>query len=478
MEQVAPPYASGIMGPQSLHSYGELTRGIMDSPLWREVMGPVLDAIDAGRGNQAIYTARELESVMLFGRVAGKLTCKGTRMLLAGDAHHHARELLGLAQTRGRKTRGNPRRWRLPGVPSEATLCRYRRTYESERNAAYAELVRRLRRHIAPLLESGLRIAYVDGTKIGTHYTPPIRDKTTGEIVNPTRVTAPEAGWVPPNSAPADHSGAGWNLVTLLSEECVPIADVIIPLHHSEMRAGVEVLSQFLAEIKPLLDDEVRVLSADGAFIGDDMREASREAGFVENIHLASHADTISAKKHDRKLAKRRQIIEGKPNYHVNGHRELACECGKASFARRAWIDKAGVAHIRTEGNCPNCGSITVTAGRWREAMNGAKWVEKTKHEVGNLSLGNPLTYNDRLASVYGKRRHAHQESFHGMLATRFRLNENKRWLRTLAQAELDKNIVFTVLLSQTAETLAQRAASPPLAAPSTGPPPPLADAA
>jgi len=56
------------------------------------------------------------------------------------------------------------------------------------------------------------------------------------------------------------------------------------------------------------------------------------------------------------------------------------------------------------------------------------------------------LTYHDPVSNVYGKSRFAHNEGFHGALATRFGVNRGKRWYRRLIQGELDCQITFCIM--------------------------------
>jgi hypothetical protein len=195
-------------------SYGQQTRRIINGAVWQEIMVPILDEIDRKRGRQALYSAHELESCLLFQRVAGEKGYKAARALLAGDEHRDARRLLGLDRPRGKATRGNPERWRRSGVPSRSTISRFVNEDfpREQRNAAYAAMVRRLREIIAPQLGDQARTIFMDGTKIETHYTAPKYDPRTGRMVNERSVTCPDAGHVP-HSAHPDKAGDGWTAV-------------------------------------------------------------------------------------------------------------------------------------------------------------------------------------------------------------------------------------------------------------------------
>jgi hypothetical protein len=482
-DRVEVPYAK-VRDVHAGASEGELTRRIIDGDAWQQVMAPILDEIDARRGPQALYSAHELEAAILFQRVAGKRGYKEARGLLAGDMHREARELLGFTAPRGRKTRGNPNRWRRAGVPSESTLSRWRtKHFPAQRRAdAYAQLVTRLRERVAPLLDHCARLLYLDGTKLATHYTCSKFNPKTGEIVNASKVTCPDGGYVPP-SAGEDHSGHGWNVVTLMSEDGVPLAHRVVKLHEGEKPTAVDVLGDFLREIAPLLPDDVRVITADGGFNADAVRTAARRSGCIENIHAASHGTMPSSDRHAAKLRAKRYAIEGYPNWQANGFREIFCACGRGSIARVAWRDEDGRAQVRSQGECATCGSITIKSGRWRVAQNPDRFVRCLPGEKPDLQFGNPLTYDDPMAEVYGKRRRGHQEgAFGDSLTQRFEHVKGKRWFRRKAEAEADTGVVFSIMLALAEVQYTARLGALPAPVPlaplaggaSSGSPPPL----
>lgn len=200
-------------------SEGEITRAVLDSDAWKEVMRPVLAAVDRERvrpgKEKPIYSSEELESVLLYQRVCGLGSYKRARNELAGD-REEARRLLGFDKPRNRKSRVVKLR---DGVPSEATVSRHRARFgERRRLKAYVALERRLLdEHLdCPELQEEARILNLDGTKIETHYTAPIVDPRTGLTVNDAKVTAPDAGYVPHSAGP-DKGGHGWNLVSVTS---------------------------------------------------------------------------------------------------------------------------------------------------------------------------------------------------------------------------------------------------------------------
>lgn len=469
-------------------SYGQITNLILRQAAWREVMDPILAELDAERGTRGRargYTARECESALLFQRVAGERGYKAARDLLAGDRHADARRFLGFDRDRGfTPTRGTPERWLRAGIPSEASISRHKKRFGlKRRNDVYRELKKRLRADLVPLLGDEARILYLDGTKIETHFMPP---KTTDKdpvnhpkwkrVINREKklnrqgklacpITAPDAGYVG-RGAPADHSGAGWNLGVIITESGIPLAERIVPLQKYEGRLGIRLIEDFNREIRPLLSDPnaVRVATTDGAFRASDVRAAWRKAGVIENTHFASHADRATSRANAARMDAARYRIDGYPNYYANGHREIFCACGSASFASRSWVDRHSRAHTRIEGTCPNCGPISITAGRWRPVDNvrgtspdasGREWnggyvrcVYPEDFASADLAFGNSLTYHDRKAAIYGRRRFGHNEGFNGQLHTRFEHLKGKRWFRRRAQAETDTNIVFSIILA------------------------------
>jgi hypothetical protein len=63
-----------------------------------------------------------------------------------------------------------------------------------------------------------------------------------------------------------------------------------------------------------------------------------------------------------------------------------------------------------------------------------------------DLLMGNPLTFNDRIAGEYGRRRFGHHEGFHGALVSRFGLIKDKRWFRRLDEAKIATAMTFCVM--------------------------------
>ncbi len=89
------------------------------------------------------------------------------------------------------------------------------------------------------------------------------------------------------------------------------------------------------------------------------------------------------------------------------------------------------------------------------------------------------------MARIYGWKRFAHVEGFHGQLVSRFQLNKGKRWIRRKEQLETETAVVFSILHALAMEqrrraakssTPGARASTSQRAKAATGPP--LAQAA
>jgi hypothetical protein len=128
---------------------GEFTATIMQMPAWDETVGAWCDDLDAKpgkRGERRWYTARELEAVALYQRVAGLTSCRAARDRLASDRGGKARKALGFDVPRERRHR---KRSLLDGVPSEATLHRHRMRFkEDDRLREYQRFSERLSRRL------------------------------------------------------------------------------------------------------------------------------------------------------------------------------------------------------------------------------------------------------------------------------------------------------------------------------------------
>lgn len=122
-----------------------LTREVMHGEAWMNLVDPLLLEIDKDRdregrrGPKTLFTSRELESVFLFGWLAGVPAAKDARNAL-GESEE-ALKLLGFDHPRGGKRAGA----RISaGHPSEPSLSRHRKRFGDERRLiVYRELMRR-----------------------------------------------------------------------------------------------------------------------------------------------------------------------------------------------------------------------------------------------------------------------------------------------------------------------------------------------
>ena len=433
----------------------EATRLILDSPAFQAVVIPKLAALDTergGYGREPLYSSLELESIFVYQRARGLRSVKEARAYLGGD--HQAQQLLGFDRIRRRARPGQARF--CDTLPSESTLSRHRRRFgEQARLEAYRELERRLRDELLtlPEIQEGARILDLDGSAILTHFTPPKltkrrKDGRAREVTNAAQVTAPDAGYVPGNGP---KSGSGWQLISMTTEQGMPLAWQVSPLHENEAQVASRVIDAYARDVLPHLDaTKVGVLSADSAFARRDLRLKLRANGLVDNIHEVSHARRPTSEEKARKEDRRQIPIHDplKPSYSnwfANGHRELFCRCRQGRTERITKLE-GGRLTVATVGRCSNCGTIRITAGRWRLTQNPRRFVRCQPGEPGDESFGNPLTFHDPLASRYGTGRFGHQEGFHGQLVSRFQLLKGKRWFRRQAQAETDVAVVFSLM--------------------------------
>ncbi len=439
---------------------GQVTRDLIDSDAWREVMRPLFQEMDCQRLERdreaPLYSSEELESVLLYQRVCGKITVKEGRGLLAGDEPQalEARRFLGLDQPRNngrcRGIKGKPVE-RRDGVPSEASLCRHKERFgEEPRAAAYEQLFARLRdEHVKmPEFQAEIRELAIDGSHLFVRRTAPIYDAKTGKLVNGDQVTLPDGGFAP-KSMGEHKTGHGWNLVTLAPLSGVPLSYDLPKLPADEKGTGTKLIEEFIADVLPKLPaEQIGVLTCDSNFQSPHIRAAARRARLLENIHFASHGKSKESIRNAKTRNKKIFQIEGYPNWTANGHREIKCRCGRWA-SKRCKILGNGSLSVRLEGQCPSCGSITVTSGDWRNAQNPDRFVRcmpDEEVEDREWALGNPLTYNNPEAKAYGVARFSRNENLHSILKTRFKVLEERRWLRNHAQARADVAIVYSII--------------------------------
>jgi hypothetical protein len=129
-----------------------------------------------------------------------------------------------------------------------------------------------------------------------------------------------------------------------------------------------------------------------------------------------------------------------------HGHCNLFCECGQGEVQKRFHRTEKGRLIPRLEGQCVNCGPITITSGDWKYTEK--KWKHRSTHPAGepDLQMGNPLTFSNPIAKGLAKRRFAVQEGVHSILATRFPLLRGRQRVKYLEDVELRTAMTFCAL--------------------------------
>jgi hypothetical protein len=412
---------------------GEKTKVVLDSQAWQDVMLPALARLDAGRsrkGPAPSYSSAELESAILFQKLAGVSTYGEARTLLASDRHEPTRVLLGFNKPRKRYGRGVTLVKSMDGVPSEATIWRHLHRWELEHHIeAYQELFQRL---VVEHLEDAdfreeARTLNIDGSVIQSHYSSFKRvNRKTGEVKPPT---LEGGGFMARTETNHGQDGHGFTMVAVTTSTGLPLVSRLAPLATKDEGESATALAMLREEwrenVAPHLSDKLAVLTGDSAYTKGEVRKALREVGIIENIHPVSHADREVSKRNAAKKSSEAIQIQGYPDWHANGHRELYCVCGQGKTTPRVSRNaKTGRAVVRVEGECKICGNITITSGKWRLTEGPKRFVRCLPGEEGKADwqFGNPLTFNADLGKQYGKNRFGHGEGFHGHLVTRFGL--------------------------------------------------------
>ena len=449
---------------------GEVVLAVERLDGFREVVRPALEAADAARlapkpgekkrrGRRPSFHALDYWRLEMLRRVLASHSTQHTRDWLTTDKAARTRELLGFEEARAHYG-GKAKRWR-DGVPSDGWMSDFRTKWMSE--AELADLMEQLERWALaekmatlPEMREECRTLHADGSKLETHATPPKLRK--GKVANEWKkgrdgkrvpaITAPEAGFVPSDGKNADHSGSGWNIVMVMSSKGTVLAHRNVPLNTSESGTLAEMAPE-VGEALANLDGgpELRVLTTDGAFHSHETRSALRGVGIVENTHLSSHGNGVSARREANRRTMKRYLIAGHPDWFATGHRELVCRCEQGKTARVAGIDARGRAVARVKGECSECGSILITSGLWRLSKN-EKFVRCLPSERGDadLDFGNPLTFNDGLAQEYGRQRFNGQEgAFGSQFTQRWKLLKSKRWFYRQTQVNLEVAAVVTI---------------------------------
>lgn len=447
---VETPYANCRLEWQGV-SLGEKTQVVLNSDAWQEVMLPALAVIEAERprkGPKPAYLSEELERAVLFQTLAGVATYKEARTILASDREQLSREVLGFDKPRKRYGRGITLVKSLDGVPSEVTVWRHLQRWGLERHiAAYDALFQRLLSEHSrdPDFQEEARVLNIDGSVIRSHYNSFERvNEQTGEVKPPTL----EGGSYMPRTAD-NHGkdGHGFTMVAVSTSTGLPLAHRLSPISENEAKTALAMFeTDWQERVTPLLSDKLRVLTGDSAYKTPALRAQLHEIGIVDNCHAVSHAkrerSKENAKKHDAAVWQ----IHGYRNWRANGHRELFCVCGEGKTVPRINQDKNSRAVVRVEGDCKNCGSITITSGKWRPASKPNRFVRCRSGEEADYAFGNPFTFNNSRAKAFGRARFGHGEGFHGHIQTRFGLLKHKAWYRRREQAQLDFLMVFCTM--------------------------------
>jgi hypothetical protein len=487
------PYANSRPELADL-SLGEKVRLVMSTPAWNEVLRPLLAAMDEDRprkGPAPSYSSEELESCLLYQRLAGKATYAEARSLLAGDRGAQDRIALGFDQPRKRVGAGLRLVKSLDGVPSEVTVWRHKQRFGAEAHtAAYRELFERLiQEHFQEFpeeLTNESRVVHWDGSILLSHYTSFERkNKRTKEVKPPTLIGG---AYRPRTKDNSGKDGHGFNMVAAVTQTGLPLVARLTPINEPEAKTARHILEDEWQQIVApyLQDDLIRVMASDAAYSGPHFRQAVHRAGFIPNCHPVSHAETERSEANAKRKHKATLQIRYRENWHLNGHHELSCKCGQGKVLRRAEKNANGEAVGRLEGSCENCGPVSLTTGQWRLFGNKKAVAKALPDEENKIDwrVGNPLTYADPLSEVYGSARFGQNEGFHGALVTRFGLLKEKSWYRDRRHAERDLLQVFCAMhaIAKERRRRAARGAAqtptPLTGVGASGPPPPLAQAA
>jgi hypothetical protein len=240
------PYANSRPELADL-SLGDKVRLVMSTPAWSEVLGPLLAAMDEDRpkkGPQPSYSSEELESCLLYQRLAGAATYGDARRLLAGDRGKDDRNALGFNQPRQRVGAGLRLVKSLDGVPSEATVWRHKQRFGPDAHvAAYRELFERLvQEHFQefPELADESRLVHWDGSILLSHYNSFERvNPETGEITPPT---LKGGGYRPRTEDNAGKDGHGFNMVAAVTQTGLPLGARLTPINEPEAKTARHIL--------------------------------------------------------------------------------------------------------------------------------------------------------------------------------------------------------------------------------------------
>ncbi len=455
---------------------------LMSTRAWRATVGMACEDMDAAADSRRAYTAAELESVILYQRLNGKRTYKAARERLASDRGRDARIALGFDRPRdhvpNRRCHHEHNR-RLDGIPSEATVCRHRtkRFPEAARAELYHECFKLLVEEHAqefPEFCEELRVLGWDGSTQKSVYKPGRkrrRNSETGKLEyvldergrHTPRITGWEGGSLTSLRAPESKRGHGFLTVTGHTGTGLPVAMRTVRIHDAEPDCVIDMLENDVPRFRRHMDpDALGVSSLDGAFTGVRVRAAHRKVGYIENTHRVSHGDLDATKRHLAKKRKKVYAIDGAPNWRVDGLRQPFCLCGNGEVAHRFHMTRKGEATARVVCSCETCGTVSLKSGDWRQVQNPDGYVRVTDKdnavaEDADFAFGNPLSYDDPKAALYGRNRYAQGEGLHGHATTRFNVFKDRAYVKRTNQARLDALLPYCLMHALAMETRRQR---------------------
>lgn len=263
------------------------------------------------------------------------------------------------------------------------------------------------------------------------------------------------------------RGGHGYSVVDVVDSVGMPFGFTVGKIHLPGERAlAVGLLGELDDALQCLpVGDKVRVLGADAGFTGYDVRNAARELGLLENIHAVSGSDDARSVEHDRaRQGNRRRIVHkdtDRESWLTDGHCNLFCECGQGEVQKRFHRTKVGRLIPRLEGQCDNCGPITITSGDWK--YRAKKWRHRSKNPGGNpeLRMGNPLTFTNPMSKALAQRRFAVQEGVHSILSNRFGVLRGRQRVKYVEDVEL-RMAMSLCAMHGVAYTRAKQAQAPP----------------
>jgi len=422
-----------------------LTRLLMDHPCFKETVGRKLDEIDHRNmtgygkrtGKKPIWSAWELETVLVFGRMSGANDVK--EALKNIRAEEKQPEILGFPDRKH---------------PSEATVTRYRQRFfkQGERIELYLELDRQLRDLVTSLpgFDEEARILAMDGSEQLTRRQPP---PTANSKYPVFKITVPDAAFG------GGKGNKGWQLIALLTERWTPVAWAVTPLNEPESDVGARVLKSYSEHVMPKRNPEkISICSCDSGFKGSTMHRALLDANVVPNIPKSSHK-TESASAVEKKETNWTPLHHPNPNkshymkWMMNELEELVCKCGKNSIEKITKKGSGGKLTVGTRGSCKHgCGTVTVISGKWRRAQNPDRVTPVLKGSQGgeyepDYAIGNPFHFHDPLAGIYGRGRFNWNESFHNALGSRFNMLTDKgNLMRYTSEPVTEFAIIFSAI--------------------------------